>query len=127
IKEQLGDQQGKSATLHAMAGIYVVRGDLDGAMRLYKESLAIKEQLGDLQGKSATLAMMGQVLALRGENEPALRAFLEALTILVRMRAADVVKVVEIIQSFKNQLGEGEFRKLWKRVTGQEELPEWLR
>ena len=28
--EGLGDLQGKSATLHEMAGIYVTRGDLEG-------------------------------------------------------------------------------------------------
>ncbi len=55
IKEQLGDLQGKSATLHNMANVWVTRGQLDKAMALYAQSLEIKEQLGDLQGKSATL------------------------------------------------------------------------
>jgi hypothetical protein len=39
IKERLGDLKGKSATLHEMAYIYVTRGDLDGAMRLYQQVL----------------------------------------------------------------------------------------
>jgi hypothetical protein len=34
-----------------MAGIYVTRGDLDGAMKLYQQSLETFERLGDLRGK----------------------------------------------------------------------------
>jgi len=71
IKEGLGDLQGKSATLHNMAQIYVTRGDLDGAMKLYQQSLEIKEGLGDLKGKSATLSMMANINWARKEYDKA--------------------------------------------------------
>ena len=123
----MGDLQGKSATLHEMAYIHTVRGDLDEAMRLYQESLRIKEGLGDLQGKSATLAMMGQLLVEIGETEAALAAFLESLSILVQLKAApDANKVASIIVGFKEEIGNKEFRQLWQRVTGKSELPAWL-
>ena len=72
IDEQLGDLQGKSATLHAMANVYVTRGDLDGAMRLYEESLALQEQLGerlDLPASAITEAVIEEHLRPRGAPE----------------------------------------------------------
>jgi hypothetical protein len=56
-----------------MAGVLVTRGDLDGAMRLYEQSLAIKESLGDVRGKSATLHQMAGVLVTRGDLDGAMR------------------------------------------------------
>ncbi|MDH7472868.1 MAG: tetratricopeptide repeat protein, partial [Anaerolineae bacterium] len=103
-----------------------VRGDLEQARRLYQQSLEIVEALGDRQGKAATLAMMGQILAAQGQHEAALRAYLESLSILVQMQAADAAKVAKIIADFKAQVGEAAFRALWRKVTGSDELPEWL-
>jgi tetratricopeptide (TPR) repeat protein len=74
-----------------MANVLVTRGDLDGAMRLYQQSLELDERLGDLQGKAATLAMMAQVHILRGEQEPALRALLVSLQILSQIGAAPLM------------------------------------
>ena len=82
IDEALGDQQGKSATLHAMAYIYRVRGDLDEAMQLYGEALAIMEALGDQRGKAVTLGEMASVYSTRGEYDRALELNQEKLTIV---------------------------------------------
>nr|MBC7244994.1 CHAT domain-containing protein [Chloroflexota bacterium] len=81
IDEQLGDQRGKSATLHGMAYIYRVRGDLDGAMRLYQEAKEICEQLGDQRGKSATLHDMAYIYGVRGDLDGAMRLYQESLAI----------------------------------------------
>ena len=79
--EQVGDRQGKAATLHQMAEVYLTRGDLDQAMRLYQQSLALKEQVGDLQGKAATLSQMSNVHWGRGELDEAARLVEESLDI----------------------------------------------
>jgi hypothetical protein len=52
---QAGDEAMLSSLLFEQASFAVTRGDLDGALGLYDESLAIQAKLGDLQGKSATL------------------------------------------------------------------------
>ncbi|GIV89789.1 MAG: hypothetical protein KatS3mg055_2307 [Chloroflexus sp.] len=85
IWERLGDVQGKSATLHEMAGVLVTRGDLDGALRLYEQALALDESLGDVQGKSATLHAMANVLVTRGDLDGALRLYEQALAIQERL------------------------------------------
>jgi tetratricopeptide (TPR) repeat protein len=123
----LGDQQGKSATLHEMAHIYRVRGNLDEALRLYGEALAIREVLGDQQGKGATLAMMGQLLAQRGEHREALRALLISLSILTQFQVApEAAKVAQMIANIRQETGPARFQALWAEVAGDEPLPEWL-
>ena len=77
--EALGDRQGKSASLHAMAYIYTVRGDLDRALALYEESLQIKEALGDRKGKSASLHEMAYIYRVRGDLDRALALYEESL------------------------------------------------
>jgi hypothetical protein len=52
------NQELLSRVHHQQATLLVTRGDLDGAMRLYEQSLAIKESLGDVRGTSATLHEM---------------------------------------------------------------------
>ncbi|MCX8066807.1 MAG: CHAT domain-containing protein [Anaerolineae bacterium] len=94
-------------------------GDLEGAMRLYQESLAIKESLGDLRGKAATLAMMGQVLLARGQPLEGVRALREALEILVgRGARADAERVAGILEGVRRELGEEVFGALWARGAG---------
>ncbi|WP_448541105.1 tetratricopeptide repeat protein, partial [Roseiflexus sp.] len=81
------------------AAALVTRGDLDGAMRLYEQSLAIKERLGDVRGTSATLVMMAQIQFARGDHETALRNARESLRLLQAMGAApDAAKAAEIVQ-----------------------------
>jgi tetratricopeptide (TPR) repeat protein len=127
IKEGLGDLQGKSATLHAMANVYVTRGDLDGAMQLYQQSLDIFEGLGDLQGKSATLANMGVVLYQRREYKPSLQAFLQALVTLEKMGALpDARTVAGWVVQLRRELGGEKFDPLWREVTNNSPLPDWL-
>jgi len=41
-----------------MAGLIAQRGDIEGAIALYQQSLEIKERINNVQGKAATLASM---------------------------------------------------------------------
>jgi tetratricopeptide (TPR) repeat protein len=68
-----------------MANVLVTRGDLDGAMRLYQQSLKIKERLGDLRGKGDTLREMAYIYVLRGDLDGAMRLYQEALEIAERL------------------------------------------
>ena len=77
IKEQIGDLQGKGASLHAMAQVYLTRGELDRALALYQESLQLTTQIGDLQGKGASLHAMAQVYLTRGDLDRALALYQE--------------------------------------------------
>jgi tetratricopeptide (TPR) repeat protein len=75
------DQSLISRVQNERANQLVTRGDLDGALRLYDQALAIKERLGDVQGTSATLHAKANVLVTRGDLDGALALYDQALAI----------------------------------------------
>jgi tetratricopeptide (TPR) repeat protein len=75
------NQELLSRVYHQRATLLETRGDLDGAMRLYEQSLAIQESLGDVRGKSATLHQMAGVLETRGDLDGAMRLYEQSLAI----------------------------------------------
>ena len=126
IDEGLGDLQGKSATLHEMANIFVTRGDLNGAMKLYEQSLEIKEGLGDLKGKASTLAMFGQVMLQQKNYPKAIRMLLESLQTLSSIGAQpDVETVAKILAGVRNEIGAETFDSAWKEISDSP-IPDWL-
>jgi tetratricopeptide (TPR) repeat protein len=48
-----------------MAQVFLTRGDLDRALKLYEESLALKEQLGDKKGKGTSLSMLANLYMMK--------------------------------------------------------------
>ena len=70
-----------SSLRYELADVCVTFGNLERAMELYGQSLAIKEQLGDLKGKSATLHQMAGVWVTRGELERAMELYGQSLAI----------------------------------------------
>ncbi|ABQ90959.1 tetratricopeptide repeat protein [Roseiflexus sp. RS-1] len=75
------NQELLSRVYHQRATLLETRGDLDGAMRLYEQSLAIQESLGDVRGTSATLHAMAGVLVTRGDLDGAMRLYEQSLAI----------------------------------------------
>ena len=85
--EQIGDVQGKAATLHNMAGVIAQQGEVNRALQLWQESLKLKEQIGDVQGKAATLAQMAWLADRQGDLEKAREYNLEAARSLAAIHA----------------------------------------
>jgi tetratricopeptide (TPR) repeat protein len=103
----VGDLQGKGATLHNMAQVYLTRGDLNRALELYEESLHIREQVGDLQGKGATLSMMSNVFWERKEYDQAETLMREAVEIAQKVGdaqgiAISTIKLGQLLQARGN-------------------------
>ena len=71
--------------LHNLAVTLANRGDLDEAMRIYRQSLDIKEVLGDRKGKAMTLGMMGQALWQSGQWPAAIRSLLQGFLLLEQL------------------------------------------
>ena len=91
-------RQAYSRVWNELATIYTVRGDLEEAMRLYREALSILEQLGDQQGRASTLTMMAQLQAVLGERAAAIRNLQEALAIFQRLgMPRETAQVQEIL------------------------------
>jgi len=109
-----------------MASIHAGRGELDEAMRLYRESLEIQDRLGDLWGRAATLAMIGQISVHRGDIATGVSMLREAVPTLARMRSSDVEAVMRMLGSVRAAVGEEKFAAAWREVTGEGAIPEWV-
>lgn len=81
INETDNNLQGKSAILHSMAHVYVVRSDLERAINLYQQALEIDGGLGDLESKAATLHSMAHIHYVRGDLDEAMKLYQQALEI----------------------------------------------
>ncbi|MCA9954418.1 MAG: CHAT domain-containing protein [Anaerolineales bacterium] len=96
-----------SSLRYELAGLYIIRGDLDTALTLYQESLALKEKIGDIKGKGTTLSMMANLFMARERWEEAENAVNESLVIANRLNyksdiAFNTVKLGQIYQA-RNQ------------------------
>jgi tetratricopeptide (TPR) repeat protein len=70
-----------AAIQHNLAGLLVQRGDIERALGLWRDSLALQEQIGDVGGKAATLHDMAGVIARRGDIERALGLWRDSLAL----------------------------------------------
>ena len=81
----------QSAIRFELAGVYNTRGELDRALALYQESLALKEQLGDKKGKAASLGGVANLYMRKGEWDQAVKCLDEALILARALQAIDMV------------------------------------
>lgn len=120
------DQKARSTLYYHLGFLYGHFGDLEGAMKMYQQSLEIDEGLGDLKGKSATLAMLGQVYVQKKAYPDALRALLESLQTLTAIGARpDAETVAGILVSFRKEIGIEVFTSAWKEISDSP-IPDWL-
>ncbi len=82
LPERIGDALSKAAILNNMAEVIAQRGEIERALGLWQESLALFEQIGDARGKAATLHQMAGVIALQGDVDRALALWQESLALL---------------------------------------------
>jgi tetratricopeptide (TPR) repeat protein len=77
----LEDKVQQSAIILNLGRLKANTGEIEEAIALYEQSLAIKEQIGDVQGQAATLHEMGILKANRGEIEEAIALYEQSLAI----------------------------------------------
>ncbi len=85
-----------------MAGVIARRGDIERALGLWRDSLALWDQIGDVGGKAATLHDMAGVIARRGDIERALGLWRDSLALWdqigdVRGKAATLHQMAGVI------------------------------
>ncbi len=92
IKEKLGDERGRAATLAMLANI---TSEAAEQKKLYQQSLEIMQRIGDAYGVAAILRNMGQVAQGEGNRAEAARLFRESLEIFERLGMPQAEEVRE--------------------------------
>ena len=100
---ELHDDAALARVVHESAGRMVTRGDLDRALGLYEESLAIQEKLGDISGMTTTLSMMANLRMNQSEWDGAEGLLTEALRLANKLKypseiAFNTVKLGQVAQ-----------------------------
>jgi len=78
---QVGNDEQKAVSLHAMAVAYRMLNKPDEALRNDQEALAIWRRIGQKRGIASSLNELARVEVLRGNNKAALAGFQEALQV----------------------------------------------
>jgi tetratricopeptide (TPR) repeat protein len=84
-------------TLHQLGRLKAHRGEIEDAIALYQQSLALNEQIGNVQGKAMTLWKMGHIVKQQGNYNQALDYLQPALEILQRLQSPDAEGVRQAI------------------------------
>ena len=69
------------ALMHQLGNVAFHRGDFDGALDWYRQSLEIAEQLGDRAGMAGSYHQLGMVAQARGDYDGAFAWYHQALTL----------------------------------------------
>jgi tetratricopeptide (TPR) repeat protein len=105
--EQIGDLQGKAATLSEMSNVYWQQNDYNRAAQLVEQSIVLQRQVGHLEGAAIDTIKLGQLAEVRGDRETALTSYREGLSILERMdesrTAAQVRQLIARLEGEKAQ------------------------
>ena len=78
IDRRLGKLEGQANNLGSLGNVAVLRGDLDAAEKLYRESLDIEANLGGLAGQATTLSNLGNIAKQRGDSDAARQLWSES-------------------------------------------------
>ncbi|MDX2216576.1 MAG: tetratricopeptide repeat protein [Oculatellaceae cyanobacterium bins.114] len=77
--------QYKAGALHELGILKTQQGEIEGAIALYYQVLALDEQMGNLKGKATTLCQLGNLKAEQGEIEEAIALYQQSLTLHEQM------------------------------------------
>jgi len=95
LKEQIGDIQGKAASLSMMANLWMQRNDWNQAEALLEGALAIAQQLGDLKEIAFNIAKLGQVAQANRDMEAASQRYAESYTIFQNLGMMNEAEQIE--------------------------------
>ncbi len=96
----------KVVTLHQLASLKANQGEVDAAIQLFEESIAIERSIGHLPGLPPTLNWVASILEKQGNLSKALAYREEALQIQEKIKDPNVERVRAIVADLKRLLGQ---------------------
>ncbi|NJM22146.1 MAG: tetratricopeptide repeat protein [Richelia sp. SM1_7_0] len=83
--------------MHSLGRLKANRGEIEDAIALFQQSLAINEQISNVKGKAITLSCLGQIAEQQGDYDQALDYLEPALEILQRIQSPDAEAVRQML------------------------------
>jgi tetratricopeptide (TPR) repeat protein len=127
IAESIGDVAGVSNIYYQIGVFYHERGEYDKAFSIYEESRKIKKSIGDVAGLALCYGQMGVLSEEKGNYEDAFEYTFKAFSILNQIRSSHVKLALAQLRSLQEKMGAKRFDETWKRLTGLDDIPDFLR
>ena len=89
--------------MHQLGILAHSQGDLDGAQRLFNDSLTIAQELGDQNDIAISFYALGTLAVDRGNKVEAERLFSEALAIFRKLRSPHAETVRQRLERMKSK------------------------
>jgi tetratricopeptide (TPR) repeat protein len=86
MNERIGDRRATAVVYSNLASIAYQRGDIERALQLDRQSLAIKQEIGDRAGQAFSLTAIAETATDLGQLSVASQAFEEAIRINTEIR-----------------------------------------
>ena len=90
-EDQVGGEEARIAQIVDIARLLSAKGELDRALKLHQEQLAIVEALGEKRERAITLGDIARLLSAKGEVDQALKLHQEKLAIVEALGDLDGV------------------------------------
>lgn len=116
----LGDKAGVARGLHLLGLIQHGLGRHHQALELYQQSIASARKLGDRFGMARAMGDAAFASEAVGDLRGALRGQAGALALLREAESPDAVKASRQVTRLRGKVGEEQFKKAWKEITGKE-------
>jgi tetratricopeptide (TPR) repeat protein len=101
LLEQIGDLQGKAASLHNMANILMARDEWEEAEQALLEAQRLAQKVGSVEHVAFATVKLGQVAQARGDTATALVRYREGLSIFQRLGMPETEQVRQMIASLE--------------------------
>jgi tetratricopeptide (TPR) repeat protein len=95
IREQVGDLQGKGATLSGMANVYMAQNHWEQAAELVQQAVEIGKRMGDAERIAFDTTKLGQIAQASGDDETALAHYKEGLERFERLGMSREIQQVQ--------------------------------
>jgi tetratricopeptide (TPR) repeat protein len=118
-KEELGNKSSIAKTLHQLGMIHQDQGNYKEAVKKYEESLKIDEELGDKDGIARSYGQLGRVNEEQTDYKEAMKKYLIAFSIFKELGSPDAKIAGGGLARLREKMGEKEFEKAWKEITGE--------
>ena len=77
--------------------VHKTRGELDDAVSMYQQALAIYEELGSKEGMANTYGNLGNVHKTRGELDEARKVWVESIRLFDELNSPDAEKARDFL------------------------------
>ncbi|MCC3404732.1 MAG: tetratricopeptide repeat protein [Microcoleus sp. PH2017_10_PVI_O_A] len=126
IYEDAGDSHKAANQYEGLGNIAKEQGDFDTAVAYFQKAFTALSAANDWRQASLTLTAWGQTLEAESNWTEAVKIYIQALVIDIEHNEEFVVSDIHNLGRMLKQLGDSQFKIIWREFTGNECPENWF-